>query len=144
MARYFAYGSNMETSQMALRVPGAHPLARGRLAGFRFRCNKIGRDGSAKANLEVADGAEVWGVVFDLPPDGFRSLDPFEGGYRRRSVEVEIEVGSLVWCEVYVSDQTSTTLLPTRAYRDRMARGAIEHGLPKDYCAAVRDLAVCH
>lgn len=39
---YFAYGSNLSTTQMALRCPDATPIALGRLAGWEFMINARG------------------------------------------------------------------------------------------------------
>ncbi len=142
MALYFAYGSNMESAQMALRVPDARVLGRARLRGYRFACNKIGRDGSAKANVESCDGLEVWGVLFEISDGDLSDLDRFEGGYRRIAVTVESRPLTQARCEIYVSDQRSADLRPTRTYRDRMARGAREHGLPEECCRALAALGV--
>lgn len=142
MALYFAYGSNMDSAQMRTRVPEARPLGRVRLAGYRFHCNKIGRDGSAKANVEVAVGHEVWGVLFELSDEGLVALDRYEGGYRREEATVWRDEDPIAGVHVYVSARTSADLLPTRAYRERMLRGAREHELPEACVAALRALGV--
>ena len=142
MALYFAYGSNMDSAQMRSRVPDARPLGRVRLAGYRFRCNKIGRDGSAKANVEVAVGHEVWGVLFELSDEGLVALDRYEGGYRRAEATVWREEAPVAGVHVYVSTRTSAELWPTRAYRERMIRGALEHELPEACLGTLRALRV--
>ncbi|MDG2305971.1 MAG: gamma-glutamylcyclotransferase [Candidatus Binatia bacterium] len=142
MPRYFAYGSNMEAAQMTTRVPEARSLGAGRLPAHRFSCNKIGRDGSAKANIEPSDGDEVWGVVFEISDAGLADLDRFEVGYRREQVTVHLRDDATTECDAYLSDQVSPDLLPTRAYRDRMVRGAQEHELPAICLLALRILAV--
>lgn len=142
MPVYFAYGSNMEAAQMASRVPEARSLGRARLAGYAFACNKIGRDGTAKANVEACTAEEVWGVVYEISATDLETLDRFEGGYLRVAVEVDLPTGDRLASEVYVSDRTSADLRPSRAYRDRMVRGAREHGLPEACCRALEALAV--
>lgn len=142
MPFYFAYGSNMETAQMTRRVPHARALGRGRLDDFAFACNKVGRDGSAKANVQRSPGDVVWGVVFEISGDELAQLDRFEGGYRRQAAAVVRDDGRRVTCEVYVSDRTDPRLRPTVAYRDRMVRGALEHGLPEECRRALEALAV--
>ncbi len=142
MPLYFAYGSNMDSTQMARRAPKARAHGPGRLRGYRFTCNKVGRDGSAKANVERADEAAVWGVLFEISAADLVELDRFEGGYWRESLAVETTGGAIEVCEVYVSDLTSQTLLPLRAYRERMVRGAREHRLPQACSSALEGLAV--
>lgn len=142
MPLYFAYGSNMDSAQMARRVPQARAVGRARLVGYRFACDKVGRDGSAKANVAPDAGREVWGVVFELVVTDLAVLDRYEGGYRRRTVHVDATSGSPLLCEIYVSSITSPTLLPTAAYRDRMVRGAREHGLPPAWQRLLAELPV--
>lgn len=142
MPFYFAYGSNMETAQMARRVPGARSLGRGCLEGFAFACNKVGRDGSAKANVRRSAEDVVWGVVFEISDGELTELDRFEGGYRREVAAVLRDDGGRVACGVYVSDRTDPHLLPTADYRDRMVRGAREHGLPEACRRALEALRV--
>ena len=142
MPFYFAYGSNMETAQMAHRVPGACALGRGRLPAYAFACNKVGRDGTAKANVASQADSDVWGVVFEISAEGLEALDRFEGGYTREPVTVEMPDGTELGCEVYVSERTSVDLLPSRAYRDRMVRGAREHDLPEACCRSLAALDV--
>ena len=81
--RYFAYGSNLKTARLVARVPSAAALGIGWLLDYRWRCNKRGADGSAKANIEVFPGARVPGVLFEFDATGFDTLDGYEGGYRR-------------------------------------------------------------
>ena len=127
---------------MRQRVPEARALGRSRLPDHRFRCNKIGRDGSAKANIEPSPGEEVWGVLFELSEASLLALDRFEGGYRREEITVWREGVPTAGAQVYVSGHTSSELLPTRAYRDRMVRGAQEHALPEPCRRALEALAV--
>ncbi|MCB9705504.1 MAG: gamma-glutamylcyclotransferase [Myxococcales bacterium] len=143
MIRYFAYGSNMLAAQMRTRVEEARLVGVARLAGHRFVCNKIGADGSAKANLEVDAAAEVWGVVWALSEAALAALDRFEGGYRRGSYVVDAGGGvAPIACEVYVSTRISSALRPSVEYRARILDGAREHGLPTPWIAALEALLV--
>lgn len=141
MTLYFAYGSNMDPEQMVERLPRACCRGRGRLLEHRFACNKIGRDGSAKANVTPSAGASVWGVVWELVPGDLRTLDEYESGYRREIAAVELDDGDLLACQVYLSDRISDSLLPSAAYRERMIRGALRHGLPDQWISRLQSLA---
>ena len=128
-AHYFAFGANMSRRR---------PLAR--LPDHRFLCNKAGSDGSCKANIEVAVGDEVWGVVFRIQRHLLPRLDRFEGGYERRTVEVELGEIELR-CETYVSDRV---LRPEAEvfdwYKQHMLVGAREHDLPALWLAKLEAL----
>ena len=134
MVRYFAYGSNMDAAQMAQRVPGARAQGRARLPGYRLRCDKLGRDGSAKANVRVEQSQSVWGVIYEISPEDLLNLDRFEGGYRRAVAQVTLPSGSSVDCQIYIyiGAKTDPALRPNRRYRDTMVRGARQHGLPRE------------
>ena len=85
---YFAYGSNMNLDQMAMRCPGAvlGPVAR--LAGWKYFIN-----GDGYAGIEKADNSEVLGCLWTLQDKHWRALDHYEGvagGYYER-IELEVE-----------------------------------------------------
>ena len=48
---YFAYGSNLKTERMKERIPSAMVKGISTLRGYQFKLNKLGKDGSAKANI---------------------------------------------------------------------------------------------
>jgi gamma-glutamylcyclotransferase len=133
-AVYFAYGSNMHSTRMRTRVDAARLRGVARLADMRLVFDKLGRDGSAKANLSPAPGVEVWGVVWCLPLAAWTHLDRFEGGYRRIAVEVELADGRLR-AETYVSRLLAHDPRPLASYLGWIRDGAREHGLPAGYVA---------
>jgi len=84
---YFAYGANLCRAHMALWCPGAVPLARAVLPGYRlvFR---------GWADIGPAAGQAVWGALYEVTPADLRSLDRFEDHpalYRRVQVRVQAE-----------------------------------------------------
>ena len=130
---YFAYGSNLLVARLQERVPGATTRGIGHLADHRLVCDKVGRDGSAKANLVRHPEARVWGALYDLPRGGLDRLDPFEGGYRRTEVEIQIAQGPRIVAVTYVSERRSDDTTPFDWYRAMMVDGGRAHGLPEDY-----------
>ena len=91
---YFAYGSNLSTTQMASRCPGARPLHLAWLGGWRFIINTRGvanivPDDSdafttAASNRPVTTGSEgsspgVYGILYEIDADDEESLDLCEG-----------------------------------------------------------------
>lgn len=132
-SRYFAYGSNLDPEQMRVRVASAVTLGRARLGGWSFVCNKLGRDGTAKANLVRAAGSSVWGVVYEIDTVHLALLDRFEGGYERLELEVELDDGNGHRAHVYVSERLAPEPVPLEAYKARILRGARAHRLPEDW-----------
>lgn len=140
MALYFAYGSNMASARIGARVPSARALGAARLAGFAWRCDKRGADGTAKANLARDPGAETWGVLYEIDGADFETLDRLEGGYERIAVEVE-RGGERVRAHSYVSEQRTVGAAPAGWYVAWMVVGAREHGLPDAWIASLEAAA---
>ena len=130
---YFAYGSNMSSSQLTAwdtphRALGPAELPDHRLAFLRRSI----RWRAGAADIVRAKGESVWGVLWELPL-GAAELDvkEFAGtGYRRRSVKVILD-GEPVQAMAYeVIEKAPTELQPRREYVQLMMDGAREHGLP--------------
>jgi gamma-glutamylcyclotransferase (GGCT)/AIG2-like uncharacterized protein YtfP len=132
-SRYFAYGSNLDPEQMLARVTSAVALGRARLAGWSFACNKLGSDGTAKANLVRAAGGSVWGVVYEVDTLHLADLDRHEGGYERLELEVLLDDGRGQRAHVYVSERLAPEPVLLEAYKARILAGARAHGLPEDW-----------
>jgi len=130
---YFAYGSNLTTSRMLERVPSARLAGRAHLAGYRLQFDKRGRDGSAKANVAVDPGGEVWGVAFEMHAEGWPTLDRFEPGYQRLTVQIALRDGTLRRAETYQSDDPTPDPRPFAWYLKLVVDGAREHELPSSY-----------
>lgn len=141
---YFAYGSNMSTPRLRARVPSATVHGRARLPGHALRFHKSSEaDGSAKCDAcETAAAAdEVRGVVFRIDPAERESLDLAEGlgvGYERKRVAVHLEAGDTVEAFTYYAVRIDPNLQPFLWYKEHVLRGAMEHGLPRSYIAAIR------
>jgi hypothetical protein len=91
---YFAYGSNLCASRLRGRVPSAVAVGRARLPGRRLVTDKLGRDGSGKANLREDAAATVWGVIYEIHSAHWAELDACERGYSRVSLGVVAEAGA--------------------------------------------------
>ncbi len=141
MQRYFAYGSNLAPGRLRERVGEFRVHGVGCLHGHRLAFNKRGRDGSGKANLMPDPLGLVWGVVYELTPDAWPTLDRFEAGYTRLRVEVERSAGEAFEAWTYASARLSRTP-PFAWYREHMVQGARHHGLPDDWVAWLERVAV--
>src|SRR3954454_12856104 len=126
----------MASSQLAAwgtehRALGAAELLDHRIA---FRRRSIRWQGGA-ADIVLAPGESVWGVLWELPL-GLGELDAKEAAgnaYRRRSAEVLLDGGPRQAAVYEVISKEPEELSPPREYIDAMLTGAREHGLPKDW-----------
>jgi hypothetical protein len=103
----FAYGSNMCSGRF--RDHKVRPEGAGRSAlpvGYRLVFSKLSIDGSGKANVELHEGSQVWGVLYSIPDGDLQTLDNGEVGYERVALTVRITDNneSLVWVCVASAD----------------------------------------
>lgn len=128
---YFAYGSNLNATQMARRCPQAVPVGRARLVGWQLVMNRYGL-----ATVVPVDGSTVWGGLWLVTPNCERALDAYEsvdsGLYVRRTHSVVRDDLSSTDALIYLATESS----PGRAsagYLAGIASGARNFGLPDDY-----------
>ena len=85
---YFAYGSNMVTTQMHQRCPTAQDRGMARLDGWQFLINQEGY-----ATIIPEQSAYVLGVLWSLPSACEAALDDYEeiaaGLYTKASIELQ-------------------------------------------------------
>ncbi|MEE3332077.1 MAG: gamma-glutamylcyclotransferase family protein [Myxococcota bacterium] len=139
---YFAYGSNMSTARLRERIPSARPRGAASITGHKLVCNKQGKDGSGKANLEVASKTTAWGVVFEVLPSDWPRLDAFEWGYERRGCRVLV-AGTPCDAQLYLAIAPGRVAIPPFDwYRDHCLHGAIEHALPEEVVGEISNWEV--
>lgn len=149
---YFAYGSNLNPEQMALRCPGHRVVGLAALRDHRLAFPLTSHDwGGGVASLVVAHGENAWGVVYDLTDEDLAALDRYEGYrgpgdqhnlYDREPVLVDLtrpDDGSIprrVRALCYLA-RPSNPAPPSRRYLDTVLEGARRHRLPDEYVAAL-------
>ncbi len=107
MARYAAYGSNMDPRQMQQRAPHSPMTGTGWLTGWRltFGGEDLGWEGSLATVVEDP-GSSVFVVLYDLTDADESALDSWEGAlgvYRKIRVRIDTLDGDpLAW--LYVLD----------------------------------------
>lgn len=145
--RYFAYGSNMSGERLRQRTPSACAIGIARLPGHGLRWHKLGRDGTGKCDIAPCGMGEkevVWGVLYDIAVAERALLDRIEGlgvGYSEARVRVATAAGCVLALTYQAKpDKIDPTLRPLPDYKAFVLRGAVEHGLPADYIAALRQV----
>lgn len=91
MQPYFAYGSNLDVTQMTRRCPDASDPRPAALADHDWLINERG-----VATVEPLDGARVHGVLWQISDHDLTVLDSAEGvpvRYRRDRMTVETDDG---------------------------------------------------
>ncbi|KAI0454912.1 hypothetical protein F5B21DRAFT_224002 [Xylaria acuta] len=135
---YFAYGSNLSTTQMQDRCPYSTPIGLAHLVGWTWIINERGYanivpnryeissqtpdtedqveandgyDSSWDQPLKVVPGTGVYGLVYQLDPDDEERLDRYEGvgfAYEREMLDA-------VWADVSDSNAGQVSSIATGA-----------------------------
>ena len=141
---HFAYGSNMNRAQMLARTGKILEEHNASLPNYEVRFNKKVRGGTAGANIQMASGKTVHGVLYKVEEGAMRSLDRYEGvpdHYRRIEVQVTPEGGQPVPAQIYIASKLEKGLRPSPAYLQAMLDGAGEHNLPASYIGEIKTAA---
>lgn len=139
---YFAYGSNLDTAQMAVRCPDAQCLGPARLDNYRFLIMARGY-----ATIRPEADAAVHGLLWLLSETDERSLDRYEGvpagGYRKALVTVSDAAGVSREVLTYIA-ACEAPGTPRAGYLEKIPRAARAHGLPAPYVEEIASWAAPH
>jgi phage replication-related protein YjqB (UPF0714/DUF867 family) len=126
MQSYFAYGSNLDVSQMAQRCPDAVDPRPATLPDHDWLINERG-----VATVDPFDGGEVHGILWQVSDADLATLDRAEGvpvRYRRDRLKVDTSDGPVdAW--VYIDHRVEPGP-PRDGYLERIIAAAGHHGLP--------------
>jgi gamma-glutamylcyclotransferase (GGCT)/AIG2-like uncharacterized protein YtfP len=130
MKVYVAYGSNLDTEQMAWRCPKAKIISSGMLEGWEliYRRSYSG----AYATIRKAPGKYVPVGLWKISAADERALDRYEGFptfYQKHTVEVLVDGGKKVTGMVYIMRPDAVPGYPTERYIDTIYRGYQDFGL---------------
>jgi hypothetical protein len=140
---YFAYGSNMASYRLLSRIPGAIQTDTAVLPQHRLRFRKSDNGESGKCDVEMTGNLadNVHGVVYQISRMEKEILDHYEGlgiGYSEKPIEITASSGRILSAFTYYAMIIDENLIPYHWYKEHVLRGAIEHGLPQSYIAAIR------
>ena len=141
---HFAYGSNMNRAQMLSRVGNILEEHNASLVNYELRFNKKVRGGTAGANVQPSSGKTVYGVLYKIEENSFRSLDRYEGvpeHYRRIEIRVKPDDGEAVPAQVYIASRIEKGLRPAPHYLQLILDGAGEHSFPAAYIGEIKTAA---
>lgn len=144
---YMAYGTNMASNCIRERLDWMESSDREKLEktsrklcvlkGYRLAFNGVSDSDPIEhglANLMTEPGAEVPGVLYELPRKAIDYLEKHERGYHRATVKVVVK-GETKETEaiVFLADQVGPETVPNQRYLSSMIQGAGEHGLDLAY-----------
>lgn len=131
---YFAYGSNINLHQMAVRCPAAKVVEPAVLENYEllFRGNDRA---FGVATIRPKEGSRVHGLLWKITPECERSLDLYEGYphlYEKQKIPLTTKSGQQVSAMVYVMTREKERVpsMPTRSYYIGILEGFRQNGLP--------------
>lgn len=134
-AGYFAYGSNLDPTQVKGRVGPWMSSVRAHLEGYRLIFNvKSDRWDGFTANIRRSDKSKVYGVVYFLRQEQLEAMSCYEGpAARPEQVSVTGEGGNTIPnVTVYLWDVKRPSKEPPEPYKQAIMRGLSWHGFGKD------------
>ena len=144
---YFAYGSNMSTRIMRDWAAGFEVIGAARLHDYRLAFTRPSeRWGGAAADVVVATGQVVWGVLYDIDQNTLEQLNKKEGlgvAYRHLDCKVACVDDQAYAALTYsIISKADSELFPSLAYKTVILEGAVEHHLPAAYIAWLEALVI--
>lgn len=139
---YFAYGSNMDKTQMAERCPEAEFCGPAVLPDYKFAL-----DSEGVATVIPCKGNEVKGCIWRINERDEATLDRYEGVrggcYTKETLKVRPE-GYLSKFPMltYVSARGANTGTRRRNYMERIVAAAKELGFDDSYLGMLKDIWV--
>jgi gamma-glutamylcyclotransferase (GGCT)/AIG2-like uncharacterized protein YtfP len=95
---YFAYGSNLNLTQMKKRCLDSVPVAKVQLKGYKLVFNRV-------ADIIESTNDVVYGAIYEVSDKDIKNLDNYEGFprlYTKIKVEVEDDAGDMYKAFVYI------------------------------------------
>lgn len=133
---YFAYGANLDETEMTRRCPGARSAGVARLPGWRFLTNRRGY-----GTIVPAPGGVVYGLLWRVKTTDVAALDDYEGLpeglYHRAPIEVFGLAGLICPAWAYFAEDSQLGP-PQPGYLKQVSAAAERLGLPAEYVAGLR------
>jgi gamma-glutamylcyclotransferase (GGCT)/AIG2-like uncharacterized protein YtfP len=135
---YFAYGSNLNKTQMKKRCQTSKLIDVGYLKDYKLVFSYY----SSTWNGGVADiipenGTIVWGLIYTLTEQDLTRLDKYEGYpdiYTRFHTSIRTIKDTILNAWVYTVIKKTSFMPPTKGYLENIKIAAREYNFPKNYC----------
>ncbi len=133
MKYYIAYGSNLNTEQMAFRCPAAKQAQTAMLPDYQLEFR--GARDHAYLTITPEKGGSLPILLWTITERDEKALDRYEGYpnfYRKETLEVEIG-GRKQEAMVYIMNEGCELGLPSEAYLETVLAGYEELGFPSKF-----------
>lgn len=130
---YFAYGSNMDETQMKQRCPSAELIDKVYIDGYRFLINERG-----VATIVRDVSKTVYGTLWLITKEDENSLDRHEGVGQHHYFKMEVETlsidnpGKSYYSLAYIAYNCNNGK-PRDGYLERVIEAARMHGIKEEY-----------
>ena len=149
-AKYFAYGSNLDLSQMKRRCPEYRLISKGSLSGYSLTFNRFSSGwGGGVADVIQDQDSKVWGLVFEISDSDLERLDRYEGYhknqtsmYERWKTVIDTPNGQISDVWVYTVVEKQKFVQPTLEYLQIIKDAAVRWNFPKDYQQTLELVAI--
>ena len=149
-AKYFAYGSNLDLSQMKRRCPESRLISKGSLSGHSLTFNRFSNGwGGGVADVIQDQDSKVWGLVFEISDSDLERLDRYEGYhkdqtsmYERWKAVIDTPNGQISDVWVYTVVEKQKFVQPTLEYLQIIKDAAVRWIFPKDYQQTLELVAI--
>ena len=150
---YFAYGSNMDWTQMQGRCPSARFVATALLPDHQLAFTRRSDSrGCGVADVVPTINRHVWGVVYEINASDLSKLDRSEGFRQGRPVNSYVRREHTVLqngepdqpCSafIYFANPEPNPPLPNLAYKNQILSGARHWRLSDDYIRKLEAIKV--
>ena len=133
--RYFAYGSNMDETQMVERCPSAKMVGVAKLKACRFALDSAG-----VATVINDQDNLVWGIVWEICGCDIVNLDRYEGiktlCYKHSFLQIEGD-GWNQEALIYISNRNMNHGVRRTGYMNKIITAARQLQFPEDYIASL-------
>ena len=132
---YFAYGSNINLQQMAVRCPDAKVVEPAVLENYELLFRGNGSSFGV-ATIAPKEGSQVQGLLWKITPYCEMSLDIYEGYprlYEKQAITLHTKSGKQVWAMAYVMTHEWKRIptTPVPSYYTGILEGFQQNGLPE-------------
>ena len=144
--KYFAYGSNMDETQMKERCPDSVLLDKAVLDDYKIAFTIFSpKRQCGCADIIQAKGERVWGLLYEVSVSDLEKLDKFEGHpekYKRLQVNVTDDSGTTHLVETYqVFKKEAEFIKPSKHYLGIMQEAARKFNFPTEYKSLLSDIS---
>jgi len=130
MKRYFAYGSNMDATQMVERCPQSEKAEKAELSGYEFFINSRGF-----ANIRINTNKKVFGIIYNITGDDEKELDVREGVQYGTNTKPNSDAINAFY---YLAKETNEGS-PKEGYLEKIIKACEENDFPVGYIEELKN-----